>query len=143
MDDKRKEFYDSTGIGLGQLVTLTDAAANMMYEQSKRMLGSMIKYKELMMMYTCAMKEIKTKLEVQIRTIAIDFWTSLEHQLKYKQEIDNQQDIVMQFKACTEVIAATDERMLNIREQIEQMQDTPTEEDIMLEKLSKFDININ
>ena len=49
----------------------------------------------------------------------------------------------MQFKACTEVIAATDERMLNIREQIEQMQDTPTEEDIMLEKLSKFDININ
>lgn len=143
MDDKRKEFYDSTGIGLGQLVTLTDAAANMMYEQSKRMLGSMIKYKELMMMYTCAMKEIKTKLEVQIRTIAIDFWTSLEHQLKYKQEIDNQQDIVMQLKACTEVIAATDERMLNIREQIEQMQDTPTEEDIMLEKLSKFDININ
>ena len=143
MDDKRKEFYDSTGIGLGQLVTLTDAAANMMYEQSKRMLGSMIKYKELMMMYTCAMKETKTKLEVQIRTIAIDFWTSLEHQLKYKQEIDNQQDIVMQFKACTEVIAATDERMLNIREQIEQMQDTPTEEDIMLEKLSKFDININ
>lgn len=143
MDEKRKEFYDSTGIGLGQLVTLTDAAANMMYEQSKRMLGSMIKYKELMMMYTCAMKEIKTKLEVQIRTIAIDFWTSLEHQLKYKQEIDNQQDIVMQLKACTEVIAATDERMLNIREQIEQMQDTPTEEDIMLEKLSKFDININ
>ena len=143
MDEKRKEFYDSTGIGLGQLVTLTDAAANMMYEQSKRMLGSMIKYKELMMMYTCAMKENKTKLEVQIRTIAIDFWTSLEHQLKYKQEIDNQQDIVMQLKACTEVIAATDERMLNIREQIEQMQDTPTEEDIMLEKLSKFDININ
>ena len=35
-------------------------------------------------------------VEVQIRTIAMDFWASLEHQLKYKQEVPNQVEIVQQ-----------------------------------------------
>ncbi len=48
--------------------------------------------------------------EVQIRTIAMDFWASLEHQLKYKQEIPNQNQIIAQLKACAEAIGATDEK---------------------------------
>lgn len=46
------------------LNTLTDAAMDMMYDQTKKIMGTMVAYKELMMMYTCAMKEIRTKFEV-------------------------------------------------------------------------------
>ena len=82
------------------------------------------------------------KVEVQIRTIAMDFWASLEHQLKYKQNISNQQEIVEQLKSCADVIASTDQRMLGIRQQIEAVADAMTEEDILLEKLSRMDMNI-
>lgn len=239
--------------------TLADAAINAMFDQTKRVMGTMIDYKELMMMYTCAMKEIQTKfdvlntefkvryqrnpissvstrlkrtssiteklmklnkpvtlesieenihdvagirvicsyiddiytiadallkqdditlvtrkdyiaepkpngyrslhlivkvpvffadqrrdmkVEVQIRTIAMDFWASLEHQLKYKQEINGQEQIIAQLKACAEVINATDAKMLDIRKQIEEMADTPTEEDLLFDKFSRLDMPI-
>lgn len=80
------------------------------------------------------------KVEVQIRTIAMDYWASLEHQLKYKHNIPNQQEIVEQLKSCADVIAATDERMLNIRQQIETVTGVPTEDDILFEKLSRMDL---
>ena len=82
------------------------------------------------------------KVEVQIRTIAMDFWASLEHQLKYKQNIQNQDEIVAQLKNCADVISSTDEEMLGIRQKIEAGNDTLTEEDILLEKLSRMDVNI-
>lgn len=82
------------------------------------------------------------KVEVQIRTIAMDFWASLEHQLKYKQEIPRQKEIVAQLTECARVINATDEKMLDIRKQIETAVDMPTEEDILFEKISKLDINL-
>jgi putative GTP pyrophosphokinase len=79
-------------------------------------------------------------VEVQIRTIAMDFWASLEHQLKYKQEIPNQQEIVSQLTACAEEIAYIDKQMYQLRQQIELSEDLPTEEDILLAKLRKIDI---
>ena len=82
------------------------------------------------------------KVEVQIRTIAMDFWASLEHQLKYKQEIPNQQEIITQLRQCAAVINQTDEKMLDIRQQIEEMADTPSEEDILFEKLSRLDLSV-
>lgn len=82
------------------------------------------------------------KVEVQIRTIAMDFWASLEHQIKYKHNIPNQQEIVAQLKECAEVISLTDQKMLDIRKQIEAVMDTPTEEEILMEKLSRVDMNI-
>lgn len=247
------------GMSMG-LTTLTDNAVNVMYDQTRRLMGTIVEYKELMMMYGCAMKEVQTKfeilnteykvryehnpissistrlkktasitdklarlgqpfsldaieehlndvagirvicpyiddiytianallkqddvtlialkdyianpkpngyrslhlivkvpvffaehkkdlkVEVQIRTIAMDFWASLEHQLKYKQAVPNQQEIASQLKACADVINATDKKMLDIRQQIEETLDVPTEEDILLEKLSKLDIGIN
>lgn len=84
----------------------------------------------------------QVKVEVQIRTIAMDFWASLEHQLKYKRDVANHQDIVDQLKDCSEVISATEEKMLDIRKQIQEASDAPTEEDILLEKLSKVDMRI-
>lgn len=81
-------------------------------------------------------------VEVQIRTIAMDFWASLEHQLKYKQEVPNQAEIVRSLTECAEQIASIDEQMWQVRQQIESSEDLPTEEEILLEKLRKIDIAV-
>ena len=59
------------------------------------------------------------RVEVQIRTIAMDFWASLDHQLKYKKEIADDPEITAELKQCADVIAQTDEKMLAIRKKIE------------------------
>ena len=242
-----------------QLSGLADNAVNLMMEQAKRMMETMIGFKELMMMYTCAMKEVQTKfeilstecklrhrrnpististrlkrstaiaekmmrngipfslanvekhindvagvrvicpyiddiytiadaflaqddivliarkdyienpkpngyrslhlivtvpvffaegkkdvkVEVQIRTIAMDFWASLEHQMKYKQEIPDQELVSAELRACAETIRETDEKMLSIRRKIEAAEDVQTEEEQLFEKFSRLDIHI-
>lgn len=60
----------------------------------------------------------KIFLEIQIRTIAMDFWASLEHQMKYKKNIQNQKMIVEELKKCAEQIATTDINMMAIRNMI-------------------------
>ena len=57
-------------------------------------------------------------LEIQIRTIAMDFWSSLEHQMKYKKNIKDQKLIVEELKKCAEQIATTDINMMAIRNMI-------------------------
>jgi len=59
------------------------------------------------------------RVEVQIRTIAMDFWASLDHQLKYKKEFIDSSEISEELRECAEVIAQTDEKMLSIRKSIE------------------------
>ena len=60
------------------------------------------------------------RVEVQIRTIAMDFWASLDHQLKYKKSfIDDNGEISEELKQCAEVIAGIDVKMLEIRKKIE------------------------
>ena len=59
------------------------------------------------------------RVEVQIRTIAMDFWASLEHDLKYKKEIPDVDAIQQELKECAETIADTDRRMMEIRDKIE------------------------
>ena len=60
------------------------------------------------------------RVEVQIRTIAMDFWASLDHQLKYKKSfIDDNGEISEELKQCAEVIAGTDVKMLEIRKKLE------------------------
>ena len=56
----------------------------------------------------------KIRVEVQIRTIALD------HQMKYKKILDDSGEISEELKECAEVIAQTDMRMLNIRRKIEE-----------------------
>ena len=62
----------------------------------------------------------KIRVEIQIRTIAMDFWASLDHQMKYKKNLDDSGEISEELKECAEVIAQTDMRMLNIRRKIEE-----------------------
>ena len=59
------------------------------------------------------------RVEVQIRTIAMDFWASLDHQHKYKKEVVNEKEISEELRQCAEVIAQTDQKMYEIRQQIE------------------------
>ena len=58
------------------------------------------------------------RVEVQIRTIAMDFWASLEHQLKYKKEIANAAEISAELKACADQITCLDVRMQSIRHKL-------------------------
>lgn len=58
-------------------------------------------------------------LEVQLRTIAMDCWASIEHQLKYKHDVENQGLIVRELKRCADEITSTDLSLQTIRELIE------------------------
>lgn len=60
------------------------------------------------------------KAEVQFRTIAMDFWASLEHKLKYKKDdIADADEIELQLKACADSIEELDYRMQAIRDKID------------------------
>ena len=67
------------------------------------------------------------KVEVQFRTIAMDFWASVEHKLKYKKNIKEPEKIAEQLKHCAETIADVDFRMQAIRHEIDR--DAEQEED--------------
>ena len=54
--------------------------------------------------------------EIQIRSIAIDFWAVLEHQLKYKQDVPHEDIIKKELKRCADEIASIDLSMQTIRE---------------------------
>ena len=58
------------------------------------------------------------RAEVQIRTVAMDFWASLEHRMKYKQDIENADEIINELKECADTIAETDKKMMEIRDKI-------------------------
>lgn len=53
----------------------------------------------------------RVKAEIQIRTIAMDFWASLDHELLYKVAAEKHDEVARELKACADVIADTDRRM--------------------------------
>lgn len=57
-------------------------------------------------------------VEIQIRTVAMDFWASLEHQVKYKKDVEDTSDIKQELKQCADNIANTDLQMMNIRNKL-------------------------
>ena len=63
-------------------------------------------------------EKVSMRVEVQIRTVAMDYWASLEHRMKYKQDIENADEIMAALKECADTIAATDLKMMEIREKI-------------------------
>lgn len=66
-----------------------------------------------------AEKTEHVNVEVQIRTIAMDFWASLEHQLKYKAQDDVSQDLRRRLKVCADSIAALDIEMQSIHKDLQ------------------------
>lgn len=59
--------------------------------------------------------------EIQIRTIAMDFWATLEHQLKYKKSVGSEALIKSELKRCADEIASVDLSMQTIREIIKDL----------------------
>ena len=68
------------------------------------------------------------KVEIQLRTIAMDFWASLEHQLKYKKDIDDIPRLTRELRLCAEVSAKLDARMNKIRHAVERLPEHKQEE---------------
>lgn len=64
-------------------------------------------------------------LEVQLRTIAMDCWANIEHQLKYKQNIPDQALLIQELKRCADEITSTDLSLQTIRDLIEHHEEGP------------------
>jgi putative GTP pyrophosphokinase len=60
----------------------------------------------------------ETKVEIQIRTIAMDFWASLEHKIYYKFEGNAPEHIRKELKECSDIVAYLDQKMLSLNEEI-------------------------
>lgn len=58
------------------------------------------------------------KVEIQLRTIAMDFWASLEHQLRYKKDFEFTQDMADELLSCAELSAALDRKMDALRDRV-------------------------
>ena len=68
-------------------------------------------------------------VEVQIRTIAMDFWATLEHSLRYKAQDQVPQSISDELQQTAADIAALDERMQRIHDEVELLSSLPREEE--------------
>lgn len=61
----------------------------------------------------------ETKVEIQIRTIAMDFWASLEHKIRYKFEGKAPAYIEAQLKSCADIVNKLDAKMLSLNREIQ------------------------
>lgn len=58
------------------------------------------------------------RVEIQFRTIAMDFWASLEHKMKYKKDIGESEALENELRECADIIAQTDARMQRINHKL-------------------------
>ena len=65
------------------------------------------------------LNDLSLNAEIQIRTIALDFWANLEHQMKYKKNIKDEIMIRSELKRCADEIASIDLSMQTIKDLIQ------------------------
>lgn len=58
------------------------------------------------------------QVEIQLRTIAMDFWASLEHQLRYKKDFVFTEEMAQELRDCAQLSAQVDLRMNSLRERL-------------------------
>ena len=77
------------------------------------------------------------RVEVQLRTIAMDFWASLEHKLRYKKSIPEDQSkyLAEEMMDCAQISSALDERMQKVRDVIMQAEEKEEEKSSGVEPL--------
>ena len=63
---------------------------------------------------------VDTKVEIQIRTIAMDFWASLEHKIYYKFEGNAPEYISRDLRECAKMVSELDDKMLSLNEAIQE-----------------------
>ena len=67
-------------------------------------------------------RTVDTKVEIQIRTVAMDFWASLEHKIHYKFEGNAPEHIKEQLVECAQMVSALDARMMSLNEEIQHIE---------------------
>ena len=70
---------------------------------------------------------VNTKVEIQIRTIAMDFWASHEHKIYYKFEGNAPEYISRDLRECAEIVANLDAKMLQLNEAIQETKEQQEE----------------
>lgn len=71
---------------------------------------------------------VDTMVEIQIRTIAMDFWASLEHKIYYKFEGNAPDYISQELRNCSEIVSMLDAKMLQLNEAILEAKEAQAEE---------------
>ena len=61
---------------------------------------------------------VETKVEVQSRSVAMDFWASLEHKIAYKFEGNAPENLLKELKACADIVDMLDAKMFSLNEAI-------------------------
>ncbi len=75
-------------------------------------------------------KVVDTKVEIQIRTIAMDFWASLEHKIYYKFEGNAPDYISKDLRECSGIVSMLDAKMLSLNEAIAEAKREDEKKDI-------------
>lgn len=83
---------------------------------------------------------VDTKVEIQIRTIAMDFWASLEHKIYYKFEGKAPEGIRDELKECANIISFLDQKMLSINESINNYQENYEEGTVVNDESTPYGI---
>ena len=65
---------------------------------------------------------VETKVEIQIRTVAMDFWASLEHKINYKFEGNAPEHIKNELVECAQMVAKLDNRMLLLNDEVQKLE---------------------
>ncbi len=61
---------------------------------------------------------VETKVEIQIRSVAMDFWASLEHKIAYKFEGNAPENLLKELKACADIVDMLDAKMFSLNQAI-------------------------
>ncbi|WP_233147043.1 GTP pyrophosphokinase [Paenibacillus selenitireducens] len=77
-------------------------------------------------------------VEIQIRTIAMDFWASLEHKIYYKFKKNVPDEIRLELKETADTIAMLDGRMMRLNEKVQMIKDQSSEEDDLFERVNQY-----
>lgn len=64
---------------------------------------------------------VDTKVEIQIRTVAMDFWASLEHKIHYKLETNVPEYVRKELVECANMVSELDAKMLQLNEEVQEL----------------------
>ncbi len=67
-------------------------------------------------------RRVEAKVEIQIRTVAMDFWASLEHKINYKFDINVPNHIQDELFECAKMVSELDEKMLSLNEEVKALE---------------------
>jgi len=88
---------------------------------------------------------IDAKVEIQIRTVAMDFWASLEHKIYYKFEGNAPEHIKKELVECAMMVSDLDARMLSLNDEVRDLiacRQAEEEKNIMKKKMSDADVDV-